>query len=200
MTFLNTEEIQNFRGRRLQTDEELQYWSTFNEFADSLNAYFIRHNLTDDNEKINALRLLICPSQGDARYVLAHFLDPTLNKDRFSYDEQIRCLKRSYTTKEEINFSQASQHLINVFTNVSNPCDFKNIHKIEKAIELLIDTFKRRENFADSGKKTAEQHVMEVVLEKAPTSEQSSLQGQRCSEFLLKDTFHVFVNPVNFHP
>lgn len=215
VTFLNTEEIQKFRGRRLQTDEVFQYGPTFNEFADSLDAYFTRHNLSDDNEKINALRLLVHPSQGDARYVLAHFLDPALNKERFSYDELIRCLKRSYTTKEEINFYQASQHLINLITNKSNPRDFKNIHEIENAIKLLIDTFKRRENFANSGK-TAEQHVMEVmlhlalsywggekltleVLEKAPTREQSSLLGLRCSEFLLKDTFHATVNHVKFH-
>ena len=87
VTFLNSEEIPKFRGRRLQTDEIFTHGPSFDELASNLNAYFIRHNLNNDEEKINALRLLVHPTQGDERFVLAHFLDPALNRERFSYEQ-----------------------------------------------------------------------------------------------------------------
>ena len=134
MTFLNTEKIQKLRGRSLQADEVFLYGPTFNEFDDSLNAFF-KHILTDDNEKINALGLFfiqVYPSQ---------ILNQALIWVRFSYEGLIRCLKRSYITKNELNFYKASQHLINIITNKSNPRDLEKYTRKRKSHQTIIRHF-----------------------------------------------------------
>ena len=204
VTFFNSEEIPKFRGRRLQTDEMFVYGPNFNEFIENLNAYFIRHQIINDEEKINALRLLVHPTQGDARFVLAHFLDPSLNRERFSFNQLVNYLKRSYTTKEETNFFQAASHFIDLIRKKDSLKDFKKIREIQNAINQIMETFKRRESFTLSPKNT-EQHCMELllhlalsylggeklttnVLEKAPTNEAGGLLGLRCVEFLMRES------------
>ena len=203
VTFMNAEEIPKFRGRRLPQDEIFVVGPTFSEFTSNLAAYFQRHHIIEDSQKINLLRLLVHPSQGDARYVLSHFLDPLLNPQGFSYEELIDFLKRSYTKTEELIFFRATQHLMATINDKVAPRDFKKIRDIETSILQLLETYKRRGGFNESTK-SAEEHCRDVllhmalaawggekltteVLEKLSIDENATILGLKTNEFINKE-------------
>ena len=88
-------------------------------------------------KKQNLLRPLVQPSQGDARFVLANFLDPLLDHYGFSYEEYLDFLKRCYTKTEETKFYRVTQHFMAVINDKVAPRDIKKNRYIETSILQL---------------------------------------------------------------
>ena len=203
LTFVNTEEVPKFKGLRATCDEYFTPGPTLNEFVSNLEAYFHRHNLHNDQERINALKILIHPSQGDARFVLSHIVNNQLNETNLTYNELINYIRRAYTTKKQSNFFQAVKNFLGTIQDDEADKDFVKINKINDAIQLLMEAYKKRPAYANN-QKTMEQTLQEMltliafstragekasneVLEKIPANQEYRKTALQIAEFIKKE-------------
>ena len=71
LTFVNNEEMSKFVGNPTQYDTTFSPGPKIEEFLQNFSAYTVRHNIVTDADKLIALRMLVHPSMGDARFVLS---------------------------------------------------------------------------------------------------------------------------------
>ena len=183
LSFIPQDEVKKFVGNRTSYDTAFSPGPTIEEFITNFNAFVVRHNLNNDEDKITALRMFISPSVGDARFTISSLLDNNINPN-ITFQEVIDYLKRAYKTTSSINFYRASQNFIKQCTpRVKIENDFLKLRAIELSCRELLEAYTEREAYTNS-QKTPEEKLMELLTLTAF----SAFAGEKISKKLSKDS------------
>ena len=162
LTFLQGSEIIKFKGNRTSKDGIFSQGPRIQDFLESIEAYFHRHEITDDKDRIVTIKLHVDQSSGDARFVLRNILDPNLNSKRVSYDELKNLLLEHYRNRESASLYDAAVHLQEAINNKLDT-DQMALIGISNAIQNFVEAYTGRSQFADN-KKTTLNVVKEAFL------------------------------------
>ena len=155
VTVLQGQEVAKFRGNRTSKDAVFATGPSISEFLENLQAYFRRHEITSDVDKICTLRLLIDPSVGDARFVVNNLLDSKINTKAISFAQLCELLKENYREQESLSLYDAALHLQ---STISRRVDTPQMQLVEitKSIQNFVDAITSRSQFGDNSKSIEE--------------------------------------------
>ena len=79
LAFITATELPKLKEHRTSSDDICTKGPEIGEFCDHFRAYLARPNITNNNDKITALRMNIHASQGNAKHTLSIILDDNIN-------------------------------------------------------------------------------------------------------------------------
>ena len=182
LTFVNNEEISKFVGNPTQFDTTFAPGPKIEEFLNHFNAYIVRHNITTDADKLIALRMLVHPSMGDARFVLSSLLDDTLGTN-ITFQQVSDYLIRLYKSETSLNFFRACNNFIELCKPKNDGVnDLMQFRSIEVATKELLQAYLDKPNQANSQKNDS-QKIFEILSLMAF----SIYAGEKVSKSLIKE-------------
>ena len=112
LAFITAPELPKFKGNRTSCDDIFIKGPEIGEFLDNFRAYLARHNITNNEDRLTALRTNIHPSQGDAKHTLSSILDDHMNADQITFKQVETLLKRVYKKEEATSFYKSAKHFL----------------------------------------------------------------------------------------
>ena len=155
-TVLQGEEVAKFRGFRTTNDGMFTPGPSIEDFLENLKAYFTRHNIETDEDKICTLKLLIDPHVGDARLVVANILDSKINPKKLKYKELEDLLKETYRDPQAASLFDAAVHIEKSLKKSSTESAHLQLININKAVQNFIEAFTSRPEFRNNSKSPAD--------------------------------------------
>ena len=163
LTFVNNEEMSKFVGNPTQYDTTFSPGPKIEEFLNHFNAYTVRHNIVSDADKLIALRMLVHPSMGDARFVLSSLVDDSLGAN-ITFQEVSDYLVRLYKSETSLNFFRACNNFIDLCKPKTDGLnDLMQFRSIEVATKELLNAYLDKPNQAQS-QNTANQKFFYIFI------------------------------------
>lgn len=163
LAVVNATEISKFKGNRRECDVIFTPGPSIEEFVQTINTYCSTHNISDDEGKLNILRLNTSQSQGDGWSTINRYSDNNLTTT-FSYNEICTRLKRIYQSLSRSNFASAANRYNNANLKPAEVLDLGEIQEVENSAINVVDQYLNRTKYLATADNRPIREIMAELL------------------------------------